>query len=162
MVISISPYSKCFFFSHSEPEFSTSVALTYTTLSSFIPWHILKVHPEGFVHVSFIVWIIEHFIHEKNKAKIVFLWHFLIYGVIEVISHERFEPGFIKSMQISYIRYVCSCACKINSWSSAPTEAPLSHRKHCSSNASRVVPPLSQWLCDITLRHIVTHLHNLC
>ena len=39
-------------------------------------------------------------------------------------------------------------------------QAPLSHRKHCSRNASSVVPPLITWLCDITLCHRVTHLHN--
>ena len=32
------------------------------------------------------------------------------------------------------------------------TEAPLSHRKHCSS---------SKWSCDITLRHRVTRVRNL-
>ena len=42
-----------------------------------------------------------------------------------------------------------------------PTGAPLSHRKHCSWNASPVVPPLILWLCDITLRHHVKLLHNL-
>ena len=33
---------------------------------------------------------------------------------------------------------------------SAPTEAPVSHRKHCSWNTSSVVPHLILWLCDIT------------
>ena len=43
-----------------------------------------------------------------------------------------------------------------------PTEAPLSHRKHCSLNASLVVPPLILGLCDITLCPCVTHLTNVC
>ena len=41
-------------------------------------------------------------------------------------------------------------------------EARLSHREHSSLNASPVVPPLLPRLCDITLHHRVTHLHNLC
>ena len=58
-----------------------------------------------------------------------------------------------------------SCACK-RSWKlkrskSALTEAPLSHRKHSSLNASSVVPPLILWLCYITLHHHATHLHNV-
>ena len=40
----------------------------------------------------------------------------------------------------------------------APTEAPLSNRKHRSSNASSVAPPLIPCLCDITLCHRVTRL----
>ena len=35
---------------------------------------------------------------------------------------------------------------------SAPAEAPLCHRKHCSWN--------TLWLCDITLCHHVTYLHK--
>ena len=38
----------------------------------------------------------------------------------------------------------------------------FSHRKHCSWNASSLAPPLILWLCDITLRHHVTHLHYWC
>ena len=37
---------------------------------------------------------------------------------------------------------------------STPTEVPLSHTKHCSWNASSVVPPFILWLCDITLQTI--------
>ena len=34
------------------------------------------------------------------------------------------------------------------------TEAPRSHRKHCSWNASsELSPPLFPWLCDLILRH---------
>ena len=44
---------------------------------------------------------------------------------------------------------------------SAPTDAPLSRRKHCSWNASSAVPLLLPWLCDITMPQHVTHLHNL-
>ena len=40
------------FFSNSEPKISTSVALLYTKLSSFIPIYILKVLTEGFGHIS--------------------------------------------------------------------------------------------------------------
>ena len=46
------------FFSYSEPKISTSVALTYTKLSSFIPIYIPKVLGEGFVHISFRAWFI--------------------------------------------------------------------------------------------------------
>ena len=46
--------------------------------------------------------------------------------------------------------------------SPAPTEGLLSHRKHCPLNASSVLLPLIPWLCDITLRQEVTHLHDLC
>ena len=61
------------------------------------------------------------------------------------------------------VLYVCiCCACKRVRVKSAPTESPLSHRKHCSWNASSVVSPLILWLCDITLCHRVTYLHNLC
>ena len=52
--------------------------------------------------------------------------------------------------------------CKYNKQKSAPTEAPLSHRKHHSLNASSVVPPLIPWLCDITLQQHVAQLSNLC
>ena len=34
--------------------------------------------------------------------------------------------------------------------------------KHCSWKASSVVLPLILWLCDITLRPHVKHLHKLC
>ena len=59
-----------------------------------------------------------------------------------------------------------SCTCR-RSWKlrrpkSAPTEAPLSYRKHCPGNASSVVSPCIKWLCNIALCHHVTHLHNLC
>ena len=37
-----------------------------------------------------------------------------------------------------------------------------SHRKHRTWNASSVVPLLILWFCDVTLRHHVTHFHNLC
>ena len=38
-----------------------------------------------------------------------------------------------------------------------------SHRKHCSLNASSVVPPLTPWLLDIALHHTTSPaLHNLC
>ena len=45
---------------------------------------------------------------------------------------------------------------------STPTEAPPSHRKHCSWNASSVVLPLTPWLCDIAPCQGVTPVHNLC
>ena len=41
-------------------------------------------------------------------------------------------------------------------------EAPVSHGKHCSWSALSIVPPYIQWLCDITLCHHVTQLHNIC
>ena len=62
---------------------------------------------------------------------------------------------------------LCSCAYE-KSWKilkrseSAPTDAPLSYRKHCSWNASSAVLPLIPRLCDITLRHHVTNPHHLC
>ena len=55
-----------------------------------------------------------------------------------------------------------SCACK-RSWNlkkKKVKQAPLSYRKRCSWNASSVVSPLILWLCDITLHHHVTHLHD--
>ena len=45
---------------------------------------------------------------------------------------------------------------KLKRSKSAPTGAPLSHRKHCSWNASSVLQPFILWLCDITLLHRVT------
>lgn len=39
--------------------------------------------------------------------------------------------------------------------------ALLSHRKQSPWNVSSVVLPLIPWLVDISLRHHVTHLHNL-
>ena len=59
-------------------------------------------------------------------------------------THYAFSlfPSFI-------VLYIRSCACK---------QKVLSHRKHCSWNASSAVRPLTLWLCDITLHH---HLHNL-
>ena len=53
------------------PTISTSVALIYTKLSSFIPIYILKVVTEGFIYISFIAWFIQHVIPE-NMVKIVF------------------------------------------------------------------------------------------
>ena len=50
---------------------------------------------------------------------------------------------------------------KLKRSNSAPAEAPLSHRKHCSWNASSVISLYISWLCDITLCHHVTHLYNL-
>ena len=44
---------------------------------------------------------------------------------------------------------------------SEPTEAPFSHRKLCSQNASSVVLPLIWGLPDITLPHRVMLLHYL-
>ena len=41
------------------------------------------------------------------------------------------------------------------------TEAHFSYRKHCSWNASSVVPPFILWPCDITSHHHVSHLHDL-
>ena len=59
-----------------------------------------------------------------------------------------------------------SCACKISRkwkrWKTGPTEIPLSHKKHCFLNASSVVPPLIEWLGDMTLCQHVIHSHNLC
>ena len=72
------------FFSYSEPNISTSVALTYTKT---IPIYILKVLTEGFVHILFRAGFIWHFI-PKNRANIYFffngIWqYFLIYGVMK-------------------------------------------------------------------------------
>ena len=50
-----------------------------------------------------------------------------------------------------------SSSCK-RSWKSAPTDTPLSHRKHCPWNVS----PLTLCLSDITLCHRVTNLHIFC
>ena len=48
--------------------------------------------------------------------------------------------------------YIVFHACK-GSWK-LKTEAPVSHRKQCSSKASSVpIRPLILWLCDITLGH---------
>ena len=63
---------------------------------------------------------------------------------------------------VFFLPFPC-CACKISGKlkrsKSAPTEAPVSHRKHCSWNAH-------QWPClyfhDITLSHYVTHLCRFC
>ncbi len=41
------------FFSYTEPQTSTSVALTHTKLYIFIPVYMLKVFTEGFVHIQF-------------------------------------------------------------------------------------------------------------
>ena len=65
----------------------------------------------------------------------------------------------------SFDVFMGSCACK-RSWrlkrsKSAPTEAPLSHRKQSSWNTSSVVQPLIVWLCYITVHHHVTHLHEV-
>ena len=49
---------------------------------------------------------------------------------------------------------------KLKMWKSAPTEAPLSHRKHRSWNASSVALPLIPRLCDITVHHGVTRLQS--
>ena len=57
------------------------------------------------------------------------------------------------SDQLACLRFMCM---------STQIKAPLSHRKHCSSNTLSVVPPLTPWLCDITPSHGVTHLHNSC
>ena len=80
----VSIFKGCFlkmsFFSNSEPKISTSAALTYTKLSSLIPLYILKVFTEGFVHISFRAWFIEHFF-PKNRAKIdFFLWLVTIFS----------------------------------------------------------------------------------
>ena len=71
------------------------------------------------------------------------------------------------SLLLPFLQYfICSYGCK-TSWKLkrsklAPTEAPLSHGKHCYLNASSVAPPLVPWLPDIILCHRVAHLHNLC
>ena len=43
------------FFSYSEFEISTSVAVTYTKPSSYIPINIMKAFTEGFVHIAWII-----------------------------------------------------------------------------------------------------------
>ena len=48
--------------------------------------------------------------------------------------------------------------CWTSKWlNSSPTEDPISCRKHCSWNLLFIL-----WLCDISLPHHVTYLHNLC
>ena len=53
----------------------------------------------------------------------------------------------------------CKRFCKLKRPKSTP---PLSHRKHCSWNASSVVPPLIPWLCAITLCHRAIQSGYLC
>ena len=50
---------------------------------------------------------------------------------------------FICLLIFSMLYSICSSSWRWKRSKSAPTEAPLSHRKHCSWNASSVAPPLS-------------------
>lgn len=56
-------------FSHSAPEISASVSLTYSKRFSFIPLYIQNVFTEEVVHVSLTAGFIEHF-NPKKMLKI--------------------------------------------------------------------------------------------
>ena len=84
----------------------------------------------------------------------IFIWKLKFERGPKMLFH--FFPHSFKSS--------CFCSSK-RSWKlkrpkSTPIEASLSHRNQCSWNASTAVQPLILWLCDITLHHHVTHLHN--
>ena len=64
------------------------------------------------------------------------------------ILNANLHIGIKKKYYIYFLVHVKS---KLKSSKSPPIEPPLSHRKHCSRNASSVAPPLIPWLCDITL-----------
>ena len=89
--------------------------------------------------------VVRHFFQEVRGDQTAVAVHLTLWTGL-----ERWEELYL-SLNMTY----ASCH-------SVVTEAPLSHRKHCSLNASSVVLPLILWLCDITLCHHVTHLHNWC
>ena len=82
---------------------------------------------------------------------------------ILTLGHVRFKniKGNLSSFSHLFSPFlqcfICSCACKrsrkLERSMFALVEAPLSHRKHCSWNASSTVPPSILWFCDITLHH---------
>ena len=93
----------------------------------------------------------------------LYLWTFFC---LDIKGDCRLDKSMFKGdlNHFPSVYYIISFAYK-RSWNlkrskSTPTEAPFSHRKPCSWNASSEVPPLIPWLCDITLRHHVSHLHN--
>ena len=60
--------------------------------------------------------------------------HVFLKEIYYALSFLSFPPVF----------YICSCICKWSWKLKKSTEAPLSHRKHCSWNASSVVSPSTQ------------------
>ena len=87
---------------------------------------------------------------------------YLIFVCLFVLSGLRDpkQQKYHTAHLIHEVKVIC-----VFCWSgskSAQIKAPLSHRKKLLLNASSAVQPLIPPLCDITLRHVVTHFHNLC
>ena len=73
------------------------------------------------------------------------------------------NPIMLKMYILSFsvlCRFLCKRSWKLKRSKPAPSEAPLSHRKHCSWNTSSVVPLYSVTLWHRSSCHHVTHLHN--
>ena len=83
--------------------------------------------------------------------------HYFLLSVDCAICVALKETGYVFFLFFPF-PYTGCCACerssKFKRSKSTTTEAPLSHRNHCSWNASSVAPPL---ISDIALRHKVTH-----
>ena len=99
-------------------------------------------------------------LHKSSKHSCLRSWRQIIWNFCLIETYYAFFFFPISFSVYLFLQKILKI--KKKSSKSTPTEAPLSHSKHCSWNASSVVPPLILWICDITLCHRVTHLYNLC